>query len=136
MKKSHLIALITVAIAIAVIITMANDASTYVTFKEARNLLADNYSQKVHVVGELVKKDDGSIADFVYDPEKDPNYFTFLLKDTLGNKEKVVYYGAKPQDFEKSEKIVVIGSMEKDFFRADKILMKCPSKYTAKKEDI
>jgi cytochrome c-type biogenesis protein CcmE len=42
---------------------------------------------------------------------------------------KVIYNGAKPQDFEMSEQIVVTGRAENGVFKADKILMKCPSKY-------
>ena len=42
---------------------------------------------------------------------------------------KVVFDGAKPQDFELSEQIVVTGRMKDDTFIATDLLMKCPSKY-------
>ena len=50
----------------------------------------------------------------------------------------VVYYGAKPQDFERSEQVVIVGKVvpgpskqeNKAVFVADQILTKCPSKYT------
>ncbi|MNF07676.1 hypothetical protein D3C80_2079060 [compost metagenome] len=41
-----------------------------------------------------------------------------------------MFFGTKPQDFEKSEQIVLTGGMVGDEFHASKILMKCPSKYT------
>ena len=75
-------------------------------------------------MGELVK--DGEMF---YDPIKDPNYFSFFLKDKDGEERKVVFKGTKPQDFERSEQIVLTGKMKGDEFVASKILMKCPSKY-------
>jgi len=69
---------------------------------------------------------------FHYDPEKDPNYFTFHIKDMEGTEKKVVLYGSKPQDFEMSEQIVLTGKMDGEEFVATDMLTKCPSKY---KED-
>jgi cytochrome c-type biogenesis protein CcmE len=64
-----------------------------------------------------------------YNPEKDPNYFSFYMKDEEGVEKKVILKSAKPQDFEKSESIVLTGSMAGDEFVATDMLMKCPSKY-------
>jgi cytochrome c-type biogenesis protein CcmE len=64
-----------------------------------------------------------------YQPQIDPNYFSFVLIDQNNEERTVVYSSPKPQDFESSEQIVVIGSMDQEGFVADKILMKCPSKY-------
>ena len=65
----------------------------------------------------------------VYDPEEDPNSFSFFLRDMNGDERKVILKAAKPQDFEMSEQIVVTGKMAGDDFVATDILMKCPSKY-------
>jgi cytochrome c-type biogenesis protein CcmE len=60
----------------------------------------------------------------------DANRLEFLVQDSLGRENQVVYAAPKPQDFEKSEKIVLVGSMHADkTFYCDKILLKCPSKY-------
>jgi cytochrome c-type biogenesis protein CcmE len=62
-------------------------------------------------------------------PEKDPNYFSFYIKDTKGEERKVVLLASKPQDFELSEQIVVTGKMKGDTFVATDLLVNCPSKY-------
>jgi cytochrome c-type biogenesis protein CcmE len=65
----------------------------------------------------------------VYDPQNDPNFFSFVMVDKEGNEQTVIYKGAKPQDFERSEQLVVKGKMNGDVFKASEIQMKCPSKY-------
>jgi len=65
-----------------------------------------------------------------YDAKNNPNEFSFFMIDKDGKEMKVVYYNAKPQDFEKSENVVIIGSMKGDtLFEAGSLLLKCPSKY-------
>lgn len=129
MKPMHLIGLVLVAVAIGVILSTAGDASSYVTFAQAKQLAQSGSSNKIHVVGELQRNAQGKATGLQYNPKKDPNLFTFLLTDDKGHTEEVVYYNPKPQDFERSEKVVVVGAMHNNVFVADKILMKCPSKY-------
>lgn len=129
MKKAHILGIVIIAVAIAVIMSTAGDASSYVTFQEAAQLAADGKSTKVHVVGTLKKDNIGKIVGMEYKPQVDPNYFSFLLVDQNNEERQVVYSSPKPQDFERSEQIVIIGSMQSNRFVADKILMKCPSKY-------
>lgn len=107
------------AVAIAVLVSATGDMSTYTTFAEA-----SKSSRKVKIAGQLAK--DKAME---YDPEKDPNYFSFFIKDAQGVEKKVVLLAAKPQDFELSEQIVVTGKMQDDTFVATDLLMKCPSKY-------
>ena len=130
MKKTHIFGIIVIALAIFIIMSSASDASTYVSFKEAIERYEDGNSSKVHVVGKLKKDAQGHILGMQYDPVIDPNYFSFVLVDTLQIEQKVVYYNPKPQDFERSEQVVITGNMNQDVFIADKILLKCPSKYT------
>ncbi len=132
MKRTHIIAIATIALAIGIIISSAGDASMYVSFKEARELAAEGKSSKVHVVGRLKKDAQGHIVGMQYNPVMDPNFFSFVLVDTLQNEQKVVYFQPKPQDFERSEQVVIMGNMQKGQFVADKILLKCPSKYVEK----
>lgn len=129
MKLSHIIGIIVIAVAIAVIASTAGDASSYVTFKEAIELAKDGDSRMIHVVGKLKKDDKGQIVDMLYNPTVDPNHFEFTLVDTLKIAQRVVYNSPKPQDFERSEQVVVVGNMQNNQFVADQILMKCPSKY-------
>ncbi|GHB61185.1 cytochrome c maturation protein CcmE domain-containing protein [Persicitalea jodogahamensis] len=129
MKKSHIFGIGIIAVAIAIIVSTAGDASTYVNFTQAEQLAMNGNDGSIHVVGVLKKDAAGEIQEMAYQPEVDPNYFMFTLLDNDGREQKVVYRSPKPQDFDKSEQVVVIGKMEKDHFEAEKILLKCPSKY-------
>ncbi|AFD06009.1 cytochrome c maturation protein CcmE domain-containing protein [Solitalea canadensis] len=120
MKKTHIVGIAIIAVAIAIIVSTYGNSSTYASFAEAKET-----SKELHVVSHLVKE-----KPQYYDPIKDANYFSFYAKDNNGNECKVVFFGTKPQDFEKSEQIVLTGGMVGNEFHASKILMKCPSKYT------
>lgn len=120
MKRSHIIGIILIALAIAAIFTSLGDASTYATFSVA----IDNEGDEFHVVGKLNKD-----KEMVYDPETDPNIFTFFMKDADSTELKVTLHQSKPQDFEHTEQIVAIGKYENGEFHASSVLMKCPSKY-------
>jgi cytochrome c-type biogenesis protein CcmE len=120
MKKVHIIILMVIAISIAAIMGTVADSSTYATF----NVAIANEGDEYHVVGKYVK--DKGIE---YNPQQNANRCVFYLKDNENKELKVIYNGAKPQDFEMSEQIVVTGKAENGVFIADKILMKCPSKY-------
>ena len=109
-----------IAGAIGFIITLASDYSQYETFASAKGETKKDF----HIVGNLVKD-----KEQYYDPQKDPNYFTFYLQDENGDECKVIFNGTKPQDFDRSESIVLTGKMEGSDFHATHILMKCPSKY-------
>jgi cytochrome c-type biogenesis protein CcmE len=126
MKKTAIIGISVIAIAIAVIICTYTDSSTYASFAEAKSSQTE-----LHVVGKLNKE-----RVMVYDPRKDANYFSFYMTDNKGLACKVIFNGAKPQDFERSEQIVLTGKMIDDEFHASKILMKCPSKYTKDQVEI
>lgn len=119
MKKIYIVAGVMVIVAIALLMSTAQDLSTYGTFAEA----AESGS-KVKIAGQLVKD-----KEIYYEPAKDPNYFSFYITDSKGQEQKVVLLGSKPQDFELSEQIVVTGSMKGEEFIATDLLMKCPSKY-------
>lgn len=120
MKRTHIIILVMVAAVICVIVSMLGDFSTYETFASA----AKEPGKPYHVIGVLEK--DKAME---YDPVKDPNHFTFYVKDKSGNVNKVIFNGAKPTDIEKSEQVVMTGYIDGDAFRCSKIQMKCPSKY-------
>lgn len=119
MKKSHLLAIGIVAIAIGILITASKDVTTYADFNQATQS-----GERVKLVGQLVK--DRPVD---YNPEKDPNFLAFYLKDEKGEVRQVVLRAAKPQDFERSESIVLTGQMQGQTFEASDMLLKCPSKY-------
>ncbi len=119
MKKVYIVVVIMIVAAIALLVSAADDMSTYGTFADAAKS-----GEKVKIAGQLSKD-----KEMYYDPEKDPNYFSFFIKDANGEEHKVVLLSEKPQDFELSEQIVVTGKMKGDAFVATDLLMKCPSKY-------
>lgn len=120
MKRLHIIALILIAVAVAGIAISASNYTTYEGFTKA--------NEKEGVVFKIVGDLDLD-GEMVYEPEKNPNLFTFHMKDKEGVSQKVIYKDAKPQDFERSESLVLTGKSENGVFHAEQILMKCPSKY-------
>lgn len=127
MKKSHILIIIVIAVAIGIIVTTAGDASTYVTFGEAQNMALTGSKKEIHVVGQLKKDSQGHVIGI--EEGTDKVSFTFLMIDESGKEQKVDYNQPVPPDFTKSEKVVVIGSYAGNDFHASKILLKCPSKY-------
>lgn len=125
MKKSYIIGIVIIAVAIAAILSTVADSGTYASFSMAES----NPDVEYHVVGKLNREKPTE-----YDPKANANLFSFYLLDNQGEERKVNFNGTKPQDFEKSEQIVVIGKMENDAFQASSILMKCPSKYNNSEE--
>lgn len=113
-----------IAAAIFIFTNMSKDVSTYGSFSDAMQ-----NESRVKIVGELARD-----KDMIYDPQNEPNRFTFFLNDEKGVQKQVLLLKPKPQDFERSEKVVLTGSMKDNVFVADEILMKCPSKY--KEEEI
>ena len=127
MKKSHIVAIALIAVAVAAILSTFLDSSTYASFTEAM----ETPEKEFHVAGTLNLK-----KEMVYKPETNANLFTFYLIDREGKEVKVMFNGSKPQDFERSESVVITGKMKNDAFLANKILMKCPSKYNDGKEGL
>lgn len=119
MKKTHIIGIAVIVLAIGLLFFAGKDFSEYASFADAAKT-----EEKVKIVGQLCK--DKPID---YNPEKDASAFSFYMKDNKGVEKKVVLLAAKPQEFERSEQIVLTGSMKNDAFVASDMLMKCPSKY-------
>lgn len=120
MKKTHIVAIIFIAVAMAFMIGSVNDSSSYADFDEAFN----NPQKEYHVVGELDRSEE-----IAYNPEINPNITKFTMVDKKGERRKVVLNKSKPQDFERSESVVLIGKASGEDFHATEMLMKCPSKY-------
>lgn len=120
MKKIHLILLVLIAGAIAVLLTFLKTASTYDTVDTAIN----KPGKFVHLMARLDKT-----QPVEYDALKNPNYLAFTAVDTLGKSVRVVYKNPKPDNFETSEKLVLKGKYQDGTFECKEIQTKCPSKY-------
>jgi cytochrome c-type biogenesis protein CcmE len=127
MKKSHIFGIVIIAIAVMVIVSTAGDASTYVSFGEAKELAEKGSDDMIHVVGVLKKDEQGQPVGIQTSP--DMLSFSFIMVDQNNLEQEVIYNEPMPMDFLRSEQVVVVGSYKKNAFVADKILMKCPSKY-------
>ena len=121
MKTSHIIILVVIAAAFGIIVSMVGDFSSKETFDTA----AKKPGKEYQIVAVLDTINHG----LEYDPITDPNKFVFYATDEAGKTSKVIFTGAKPQDFERSEKLTMTGKMEGEHFKCREILMKCPSKY-------
>ena len=130
MKKTHIFGIIIIAVCVMIIMSTAGDASTYVSFHEAKELAANGQDKKIHVVGQLSKDPQGNIIGI--QPSEDKLSFSFVMVDEKQQEQRVFYNEPMPADFTRSEQVVVIGSYHNDVFVADQILMKCPSKYQEK----
>lgn len=120
MKRSHIIGIALIAVAVAFILTSVSTSSSYADFSDAFG----NPGKEFHVVGTLDKE-----AEIIYNPENNPNLTEFTMIDGTGARSIVLLNKSKPQDFERSESVVLIGRARGDQFIASDMLMKCPSKY-------
>src|ERR1035441_10861504 len=89
MKKSHIFAIVLIAVAIGAILSTVASSGTYSDFSSAEK----NKDMDFHVNGKLNKA-----KDIHYNPEENANLFTFYMVDKKGVERKVLYNGSKPQD--------------------------------------
>ncbi|MCB0507500.1 MAG: cytochrome c maturation protein CcmE [Chitinophagales bacterium] len=128
MKRTHIIALVFVAVLIASLTVMLGKGfSRYENFESAYAKQGKEFT----VVGYMNKE-----KGVTYKPQINPNQFSIYVKDDEGVEKLVVVNKAVPRDIEKSEKIVVTGKMNGDTFVANDILLKCPSKYKNREMEV
>lgn len=132
MKKKYIAAIVIIAVAITMIVSMAGDASTYVSFSEAKVLSEKGFKKSIHVVGELPKTASGEVVGIEESPDK--LSFKFEMIDENGLKQQVLFAEPIPTDFTRSEQVVIVGAYQGEKFVAEKILLKCPSKYQEEPE--
>jgi len=120
MKKIHIILLVLIAGAIAVLLTFLKTTSTYDTVDTA----ISKPGKFVHLMARLDKS-----QPVEYDAMKDPNFLAFTAVDTMGKSVKVVYKNPKPDNFEISDRLVLKGKYIDGTFECKEIQTKCPSKY-------
>lgn len=121
MKRTHIIALVFVAVLVGMLtIMLSKGFSRYENFESKYAKQGKEFT----VVGYLNKE-----KGIEYKPEVNPNQFSMYVIDEQKNEKLVVVNKAKPRDIERSEKVVVTGKMNGDVFQANEILLKCPSKY-------
>ncbi len=126
LKKTSILMVILLIAGIGIILSTVSNLSSYSDFEEA----ASYPDREFHIIGSLNTEKPVEV-----EVSKEGNIFSFYMYDRKKTEKKVVFYGEKPQDFEKTEQIVTIGSMKEDVFLASSILLKCPSKYNKEGND-
>jgi cytochrome c-type biogenesis protein CcmE len=122
MKKLHIILLIFVAAAIALLISFLNTGSTYETIAEAKA----KPGKFVHVAVRLDKS-----KPVEYDAKKDANFLSFhaVGVDEPGQEMKVVYRDGEIPNLMISERMILKGKYQDGYFDCKEVQTKCPSKY-------
>lgn len=121
MRAGRFIAVMVVVGGIIAGVATMTSSSRY----EGAKYVREHPNRFVYVIGRL-----DTSEPVLFDPAN-PNYTQFTIVDEEGNKLQVIYYGAKPRDFEFSEQVVVAGRWDpsRNAFIARRLLLKCPSKY-------
>jgi cytochrome c-type biogenesis protein CcmE len=122
--KIIIASLVVVVFVVVGFMSFMDNKIDYASFSEAQKKL-----KTVEVKG-VWQKD----KETKYDTEK--STFTFYMKDDANTEMKVIYDGAKPNNFDIATMIVAKGKVKDDVFYAKEILTKCPSKYEGKGEDV
>ena len=125
MNKRYLIGAIVIVFFIALAIYSFNDQK----IGYADIATAKSSDEVVQISGKWLKDQETS-----YDSEN--NKFVFHIQDDKNTETKVIYEGAKPNNFELADKVVIKGKFTGNHFQATQILTKCPSKYEGKQEDV
>ena len=121
MKKTSIILLFFLAVAVGVLATQVIQWNTDKTVAQAKEWIG----KKIKMKGELDKE-----RGVDFNPELDASTFSFHLKGEDGSDIKVVCFDDLPRDFELLDYVVVKGMVKDDgVFYADELLVKCPSKY-------
>jgi len=125
MKTRYIIgSVIVVVFGIIAFVSLEGSKIEYTDISYARDS-----GKKVQVKGVWIKEKGSD-----YDSQN--NRFSFTMRDDKKNETKVVYEGARPNNFEIAESIVVKGRMENGVLQASDILTKCPSKYEGTADQI
>ena len=127
MKKSSIIGIVVIGLAIAIIISTSEGASSYTNFSEAYEMSASGRKNNIHVTGELKKDIEGNVVGI--NPSAEKTSVSFIMVDDSGKEQTVFLNEPMPADLLRSERIVVVGSYKQERFIAKKVILKCPSKY-------
>jgi cytochrome c-type biogenesis protein CcmE len=123
MKRRYIFGGIIVVVFLAVgAYSFLNTSIEYATIAKA-----ESTGKKVQVTGKWVQEMESS-----YDPKS--NTFTFHMRDEDNRIAKVVFTGAKPNNFDIATSVVAKGRYKDGCFHATEVLTKCPSRYEGNPE--
>ncbi len=128
MKRGPVIAFIVlVAAAAFTFVSFSGATARHVTIRQAKAMSG----QMVQVPGRI-EKDTVS-----FDLSGENGHLSFDISDIEGSGDrlKVVYAGAKPENFANATTVEAVGMYRDGAFRAQRLLVKCPSRYQAVEEN-
>jgi cytochrome c-type biogenesis protein CcmE len=124
MKRRYIAGGIIVIVFLAVgAYSFLNTSIEYATISKA-----ESSGKKVQVTGKWVKEMETAF-------DAGTNTFSFYMKDEENRVAKVIFTGAKPNNFDIATSIVAKGRYKDGSFHASEVLTKCPSKYEGNPEN-
>lgn len=101
----------------------------YLTVAEVQARVPDVYGERVRVSGDVVAGSEDWNAQEVT--------LRFAIADESEGELPIVFYGPRPDNFQRAASAIVEGEMQPDgTFLAETLLLKCPSRYEEEPEEI
>jgi cytochrome c-type biogenesis protein CcmE len=104
-------------------------AAYYMTVSEVNQDAAQMVGQRVRVSGQVVAESEN------WNPQEVT--LRFSIHDETGAELPVVFYGPRPDNFQRAAEAIAEGTLLADgSFQADTLLLKCPSRYEEEPEEV
>lgn len=118
-----------VLVAVLIVQATASTGAYFLTVDEVLAQSATMQGERVRVNGLVVDgSEDWNIQDVT---------LRFEIEDEGGGKLPIVFYGPRPDNFQRAASAIVEGEMLADgTFQADTLLLKCPSRYEEEPEEV
>ena len=101
----------------------------YLTVAEVHGRGAEAYGQRIRVSGNVVEGSEEWNAREIT--------LKFSIADESGEQLPIVFYGPRPDNFQRAASAIIEGEMLPDgSFQAETLLLKCPSRYEEEPEEI
>lgn len=123
-----------IALIVALIVYGSLTASSYyLTVSEIQEQAQNNDAR---VLGQRIRVNGAVVADSE-DWNAQEVTLRFSIEDENGAQLPIVFYGPRPDNFQRAASAIVEGELLADgSFRADTLLLKCPSRYEEEPEEI
>ena len=93
-------------------------------------------SRQAEMIGERVRVN-GSVVEGTEDWNAQEITLRFEIADENGDQLPIVFYGPRPDNFQRAASAIVEGQLLADgSFQADNLLLKCPSRYEEDPEEV
>ncbi|MEZ4861511.1 MAG: cytochrome c maturation protein CcmE [Caldilineaceae bacterium] len=98
--------------------------------------VAELFAQRPQIYGERVRVN-GNVVEGSEDWDASNITLKFSISDESGAALPIVFYGPRPDNFQRAASAIVEGQLQQDgSFKAETLLLKCPSRYEEEPEQI